>query len=67
MEQKTLEQFMLLSVHETLEKSEQKALSHLTDVENKLYQQLQNSLVRLEQERISFSCLQQVLKKLGWT
>jgi len=53
MEQKTLSQFMCLSVHETLEKSEQKALSHLTAVENKLYQQLQHSLLRLEQERIS--------------
>jgi len=62
MNQETLDKFMDLSVYESLEKSEQNALSHLTDEENSLYQQLQHSLIRLEQERISFLYLQQALR-----
>jgi len=62
MDQETLDKFMSLSVYESLEKSEQNALSHLTDEENNLYQQLQQSLIRLEQERISFLYLQKALR-----
>lgn len=65
MDQVTLDKFIDLSVYETLEKSEQKALSHLTDEENSLYQQLQHSLIRLEQERIAFSYLQQILNSIN--
>ena len=64
MDKKTLEQFVHLSVYESLTSSEQKLLSHLTDDENDLYQQLQKNLLRLEQERISFVYLQDTLKVL---
>ena len=57
MDQHTLEQFSDLTVFELLEKSEQKPLSHLNHDENTLYQILQKSLVRLEQERIAFCYL----------
>jgi len=67
MDQQTLDKFIDLSVYEMLEKSEQKALSHLTDKENSLYQQLQHSLIRLEQERIAFSSLQQALNSINST
>ncbi len=62
MDQQTLDKFIDLSVYETLEKSEQKALSYLTDEENSLYKELQNNLLRLEQERISFAYLETALK-----
>lgn len=64
MDQQTLEKFSELAVYESLGKSEQKAVSHLTDKENALYQQLQKSLLRLEQERISFLYLQEHLNWL---
>ena len=61
MDQRTLEQFSNLCVYETLENSEQNTLTHLTDAEDELYQQLQKTLLRLEQERISFIYLQNTL------
>jgi len=61
MDQQTLDQFMELTVYESLEKSEQRTLTLLSNEENRLYQELQNKLLRLEQERISFVFLQQVL------
>jgi len=64
MDQQTLQQFSALCVFEDLGKSEQQTLSHLMDDENKLYQKLQKSLLRLEQERISFLYLQGALKAL---
>jgi len=64
MNQQTLGKFAELAVYESLEKSEQKAVSHLTEKENALYQQLQKSLLRLEQERISFLYLQAQLNSL---
>lgn len=57
MDQQTLEHFSTLAVFETLDKSEQKPLLYLSGDENILYQQLQKSLVRLEQERISYHYL----------
>lgn len=63
MDQQTLDSFSLFCVHEILEKSEQGTLTHLTKDESILYQDLQNSLLRLEQERISFITLQNTLKK----
>ena len=62
MDQDTLKQFEALSVYEKQEKSEQKPLNHLTMDENALYQQLQKSLVRLEQERIGFDYLLDCLR-----
>ncbi len=62
MDQQTLDKFIDLTVYEEIEKSEQKALSYLTSEENSLYQKLQNNLLRLEQERISFVYLQAMLK-----
>ncbi len=65
MDQSTLEKFDHLSGLEPKEKSKQGTLSHLTNVENNLYQQLQVNLKRLEQERISFSYLQEQLLLLS--
>ena len=65
MDQTTLVKFDHLSVLEPQEKSKQCALSHLTNAENQLYQQLQVNLKRLEQERISFSYLQEQLLLLS--
>ncbi len=64
MDQQTLQQFSALCVDEAIETSEQQPLSHLTEEENALYQQLQQSLQRLEQERISFTYLQNSLSEL---
>jgi len=65
MDQQTLQQFSALCVYEAIEKSEQQPLSHLTEEENALYQQLQKSLYRLEQERISFAYLKNTLGALN--
>ncbi len=65
MDEITLEKFAHLSVLEPLEKSKQHVLSHLTKTENRLYQQLQVNLKRLEQERISFSYLQDQLLEVS--
>ncbi|MCK5188941.1 MAG: hypothetical protein KAR12_02670 [Methylococcales bacterium] len=64
MDKKTLEQFVHLSVYESLTSSEQKLLSHLTDDENDLYQLLQKNLLRLEQERIAFTYLRDALNAI---
>ena len=65
MDETTLEQFDDLSVLEPRASSKQGVLSHLTKAENQLYQQLQENLKRLEQERISYSYLQKQLLKLS--
>jgi hypothetical protein len=64
MDQQTLQQFKALCVDEVFEKSEQKTVKYLTADENKLFQQLQKILLRLEQERIGFSYLQHALRVL---
>ena len=61
MDDKTLKQFSSLCVEEPASTSEQKPLPNLTGDENRLYQHLQHTLLRLEQERISFSYLQRYL------
>ena len=60
MDAQTLEQFAHLVVHAPT-KSTEKSLKHLSDNENLLYQRLHHESLRLEQERISFSYLQQYL------
>jgi len=65
MDRQTLQRFKVLCGFESFEKSEQKALKYLTESENKLFQQLQKSLVRLEQERISFLYLETILSLIS--
>ncbi len=65
MDATTLQEFDHLCVLEPKESSKQCVLSYLTDAENILYQQLQVSLKRLEQERISYSYVQQQLLYLS--
>ncbi|OQK15363.1 hypothetical protein AU255_17995 [Methyloprofundus sedimenti] len=60
MDAQTLEQFAHLVVHAPTKITE-KILKHLSDEENLLYQHLHQECLRLEQERISFSYLQQYL------
>jgi len=64
MEQQTLDKFMALAGVEAKEKSCQLVLENLTQAENQLFQTLQASLVRLEQERINFSFIQAQLDDL---
>ncbi len=64
MDTETLHKFKALSVQENAKTAEQKPLHHLTTAENTLYQSLQVSLIRLEQERISFSHLENTLTQL---
>lgn len=61
MDEQTLEKFAHLCVHESITSSEQKPLTNLTDAEDQLYQKLQQTLLRLEQERVSFAYLQRFL------
>ncbi len=65
MDRETLEQFADLCVQEPSESAEQNELSHLTPAENMLYQHLQKTLVRLEQERIGFVYIQRCLSALS--
>lgn len=62
MDEKTLACFADLVIHAPA-KSMEKALSHLTKTENKLYQKLHQESLRLEQERISFTYLQAYLEQ----
>jgi len=64
MEQQTLDKFIALAGIEAKEKSCQLVLENLTQTENQLFQTLQASLVRLEQERINFSFIQAQLDDL---
>jgi hypothetical protein len=64
MDNETFEKFAYLTVKEPIETAEKKALSHLNLEENFLYQQLQQHLLRLEQERLSFAYLQHYLLAL---
>jgi len=64
MDNETFEKFAHLTVKEPVETAEKKSLSHLNNEENILYQRLQDSLLRLEQERLSFSYLQRCLLAL---
>jgi hypothetical protein len=63
MDLKTLENFSDL-VEILPENSVEKNLKYLTAEENYLYAKLQQQSLRLEQERISFSYLQEILDKL---
>ena len=65
MDRETLERFLALTVKEPSETAEQKPLTHLTPDENQLYQQLQQSFVRLEQERLSYAYLKNSLLGLN--
>jgi len=64
MAQQTLDKFIALAGVEAKEKSCQVVLENLTKAENQLFQTLQVSLVRLEQERINFSFIQAQLDDL---
>jgi len=64
MEQQALDKFIALAGIEAKEKSCQLVLENLTQAENQLFQTLQASLVRLEQERINFSFIQAQLDDL---
>lgn len=62
MDQQTLDKFIALAGVEEQEKSSKNELENLRKEELILYKKLQSSLVRLEQERISFSFIQEQLK-----
>ena len=62
MGQQTLDKFIALAGVEEQEKSSKNELENLRKEELILYKKLQSSLVRLEQERISFSFIQEQLK-----
>lgn len=64
MNQTTLNAFQNLGVIESSQTAEQKTLDYLSAAEKKLYQTLQNSQQRLEQERIGFNYLQTHLDTL---
>ncbi len=62
MDENTLAQYQSLCVEEPLNAQCKNQLSYLTEVEQRLYQKLQKSHQRLEQERIPMSYVMQRLK-----
>ncbi|NOQ34337.1 MAG: hypothetical protein GQ569_00395 [Methylococcaceae bacterium] len=64
MDEKTLQKFELMRVTEPENTAELGELANLTELENKLFKFLQKHLIRLEQERISYTYLLQQLDSL---
>ena len=64
MDEKTVQKFELMWVTEPENTAELGQLANLTEPEDKLFKFLQKHLIRLEQERISYTYLLQQLAEL---